>query len=113
MLTGARRSSLAVVLMTAGAASAIAQKNPYLNYTEEKFVQNMQTAGRNYAAVTDLLAREAVQWLETRGERPFLLYLPFTAVHIPIREPEEYMRRVPKEITAPWRGYHARCSLPV
>src|SRR5712671_8089645 len=37
--------------------ATIAQKNPYRNYTEEKFVQNMQTAGRNYAAVTDLLAR--------------------------------------------------------
>jgi cytochrome c556 len=36
---------------------AIAQKNPYRNYTEEKFVQNMQAAGRNYAAVTDLLAK--------------------------------------------------------
>ena len=41
--------------MASGAA--IAQKNPYRNYTEEKFVQNMQTAGRNYAAVTDLVAR--------------------------------------------------------
>jgi len=43
------------MVVTCGAA--IAQKNPYRNYTEEKFVQNMQTAGRNYAAVTDLLAR--------------------------------------------------------
>jgi cytochrome c556 len=37
--------------------AAIAQKNPYRNYTEEKFLQNMQTAARNYAAVTDLLTR--------------------------------------------------------
>src|SRR5712671_4063255 len=37
--------------------ATIAQKNPYRNYTEEKFVQNMQSAGRNYAAVTDLLAK--------------------------------------------------------
>jgi hypothetical protein len=26
----------------------------YRNYTDEKFVENTQTAGRNYAAVTDL-----------------------------------------------------------
>jgi arylsulfatase A-like enzyme len=53
--------------------------------------------------VTDLITREAVQWIETRGERPFLLYVPLTAVHIPIREPGEFLRRVPKEITVPSR----------
>lgn len=51
--------------------------------------------------VTDLIAREAERWLAERGDRPFLLYLPFTAVHIPIREPEEIVRRVPAAITAP------------
>ena len=49
-------ASLFVVMVAAG--SAIAQKNPYRHYTEEKFVQNMQTAGRNYAAVTDLLVNK-------------------------------------------------------
>ena len=39
-----------------GNAAAAQKKNPYRNYTEEKFVENMQAAGRNYAAVTDLLA---------------------------------------------------------
>ena len=47
--------SLLVVAVAGGAVTA--QKNPYRNYTEEKFVENMQTAGRNYAAVTDLLAK--------------------------------------------------------
>jgi cytochrome c556 len=54
-LAGTLAGSLLLVVVASGAA--IAQKNPYRNYTEEKFVQNMQTAGRNYAAVTDLLAR--------------------------------------------------------
>lgn len=49
--------------------------------------------------VTDLITREAIQWIESRTEKPFLLYVPFTAVHIPIREPEELVSRVPKEIT--------------
>lgn len=53
--------------------------------------------------VTDLIAREAVQWLASRTDKPFFLYVPFSAVHIPIREPEEYVRRVPKEITEPSR----------
>jgi arylsulfatase A-like enzyme len=49
--------------------------------------------------VTDLITREAIQWLESRGDQPFFLYLPFTAVHIPIREPEEIVSRVPASIT--------------
>jgi hypothetical protein len=51
---------LAGAIMIVGIASAPgarAQKNPYRNYNEAKFVENMQTAGRNYAAVTDLLAK--------------------------------------------------------
>jgi len=57
--------------------------------------------------VTDLLAREAVRWLEARGDRPFFLYVPFTAPHVPIREPEEYLRRVPAAITEPSRREYA------
>ncbi|MEO6786994.1 MAG: sulfatase-like hydrolase/transferase [Chthoniobacteraceae bacterium] len=49
--------------------------------------------------VTDLITREAIQWLESRTDKPFLLYVPFTAVHIPIREPEEIISRVPASIT--------------
>lgn len=61
--------------------------------------------------VTDLITREAVRWLEARSERPFLLYLPYTAVHIPIREPEEYLKRVPAEITEPSRREFAACVM--
>src|SRR6516225_5564531 len=50
-------SGAAIVVLTALAASS-AQKNPYRNYTEEKFVQNMQTAGRNYAAVKDFVGKQ-------------------------------------------------------
>jgi len=49
-LVGKLVGPLLVVVVGSGVA-VIAQKNPYRNYTEEKFVQNMQTAGRNYAAV--------------------------------------------------------------
>ena len=45
--------ALALLLTDTAAAQ---KKNPYLNYTEEKFVENMQAAGRNYAAVTNLIA---------------------------------------------------------
>jgi cytochrome c556 len=49
-------ASLVVVVAASGAA--LAQKNPYRSYNEEKFVQNMQTAGRNYAAVNELIGRK-------------------------------------------------------
>lgn len=48
--------------------------------------------------VTDLIAAEAVRWIESRGATPFFLYVPFTAVHLPIKEPDEWLRRVPDSI---------------
>lgn len=40
--------------------------------------------------VTDLIAREAVAWVESRTDRPFFLYVPFTAIHVPIDEPQKW-----------------------
>jgi hypothetical protein len=54
----ARRAATSLLVLLTAAGSGLAQKNPYLNYTEEKFVQNMQTAGRNYAAVAEMLAKK-------------------------------------------------------
>jgi cytochrome c556 len=64
--SGFSRITSRLALLTAAALGgvvavsgvALAQKNPYRNYNEEKFVQNMQAAGRNYAAVRDLLAKK-------------------------------------------------------
>ena len=42
--------------------------------------------------VTDLIAREAVQWIETR-DRPWFCYVPFTAVHIPIKPTRDSLSR--------------------
>ncbi len=41
--------------------------------------------------VTDLIAAEAVRWLEGRSDRPFFLYVPFTAVHVPVAEPQQWL----------------------
>jgi cytochrome c556 len=50
--------SIGIALVAAVAAGAVtsAQKNPYLRYTEEKFVDNKLTADRNYAAVKTFTA---------------------------------------------------------
>jgi arylsulfatase A-like enzyme len=62
--------------------------------------------------VTDLLANEAVQWIQDRsGDKPFFLYLPFTAVHLPIREPQAWLDRVPKEISGDVPRHYAACVL--
>jgi Arylsulfatase A and related enzymes len=48
--------------------------------------------------VTDLIAAEAIAWIKSRGPQPFFLYVPFTAVHLPIKEPQEWLRRVPASV---------------
>jgi len=44
--------------------------------------------------VTDLIADEAVRWIEARSQqRPWFGYVPFTAVHTPIKPPEHWIDR--------------------
>ena len=38
--------------------------------------------------LTDLFTGEAVGWLKARGPRPFFLYLPYNAPHVPIQDPD-------------------------
>ncbi len=40
--------------------------------------------------VTDLIGKEAVEWLDSRAAAPWFCYVPFTAVHIPISVPSPY-----------------------
>ncbi len=49
--------------------------------------------------VTDLITQEACEWLSGRKDAPFFLYVPYTAVHLPVKEPEEWMAKVPASIT--------------
>ena len=61
--------------------------------------------------VTDLLTDEAVQWIETRGSAPFFLYVPYTAVHLPIKEPDEWLQRAPASITGDVARQYAACIM--
>ncbi len=61
--------------------------------------------------VTDLIAAGAVQWIESRGAAPFFLYVPFTAVHLPIKEPDEWERRVPDTIRGDVPRHYAACVM--
>jgi len=42
--------------------------------------------------ITDLLGREAVRWIGRQEKRPFFLYLAFTSPHVPLQEPERWMK---------------------
>lgn len=57
--------------------------------------------------VTDLIADEATKWIARRGDQPFFLYLPFTAVHLPLKEPQEWLERVPAAITGDVARHYA------
>lgn len=57
--------------------------------------------------VTDLITNEAMQWLAARTDKPFFLYVPFTAVHLPVKEPEAWEKRVPASITGEVARHYA------
>jgi arylsulfatase A-like enzyme len=65
--------------------------------------------------VTDLLTDEAVKWIgeraATKEAHPFFLYMPFTAVHLPIREPDEWLEKVPAEIIGEVPRQYSACIL--
>jgi arylsulfatase A-like enzyme len=46
--------------------------------------------------VTDLIVREARQWIESR-DRPWFCYVPFTAVHVPVKPTQEWLSRYASE----------------
>jgi arylsulfatase A-like enzyme len=78
-------------------------------YKTGEFTQTWHRDGKlieEKGHVTDLITREAIAWLEARTDKPFFLYVPFTAVHIPIREPAEILQRVPAAITEPSRRHY-------
>ncbi|MBL9080512.1 MAG: sulfatase-like hydrolase/transferase [Planctomycetales bacterium] len=60
--------------------------------------------------VTDLIAREAVAFVGRQSaEKPFFLYVPFTAVHLPITEPKEWLDRN-AHIADEGQRLHAACA---
>ena len=61
--------------------------------------------------VTDLLTHEAVVWIEKRSDQPFFLYIPFSAVHLPINEPQEWLAKVPDSMTSQIGRQYAACVM--
>ena len=61
--------------------------------------------------VTDLLTKETVEWIQSRGDSPFFAYVPFTAVHLPIKEPQAWLERVPSKIIGDVPRHYAACVM--
>ena len=64
--------------------------------------------------LSDIFAEEAIAWLKRRTGKPFFLYLPFTAPHTPIQDPDgfdpetgrrRYNRRIGKFTSRWWSGW--------
>jgi len=62
------------------------KRGPYTE-TWHRNGQRIQEEGH----VTDLIAREAVAFLRRDHAAPFFLYVPFTAIHIPMDEPQQWL----------------------
>ncbi len=60
--------------------------------------------------VTDLLTNETVRWIQ-KQKSPFFAYVPFTAVHLPIKEPEEWLGKVPENISGDVARHYAACVM--
>jgi arylsulfatase A-like enzyme len=66
--------------------------------------------------VTDLLAAEAVRRIEALAaapadRAPYFLYVPFTAVHLPVQEPAGWLARVPAAIEGDVARHYAACIM--
>jgi arylsulfatase A-like enzyme len=63
----------------------------WLNLGESVLWRNGQSIEEE-GHVTDLLAREAIQWIGASGNKdPFFLYLSFTSPHVPLQEPPRWL----------------------
>ena len=80
-MTGVRTlAGVAIVVALAAPVGGQSKANPYRNYTQEKFEENMQAAGRNYAAVSSLISAadyEAAKAQLTRAREQLAITITF------------------------------------
>jgi arylsulfatase A-like enzyme len=85
------------------------KKGPYSNTWHRN-----ETLIEEEGHVTDLLTQEAISWIagnSERGNKPFFLYVPFTAVHLPVNETKDWLDKVPVAITKPIGRQYAACIM--
>jgi N-acetylgalactosamine-6-sulfatase len=82
-----------------GAADYYTHEEPNEGRGQKPLLQGERRVERT-GNLTDLFAEAALEWLRKPRQRPFFLYLPFTAPHDPLQNPAEFD---PATGTAPQR----------
>ena len=81
------------------------KQGPYIKtwHRNDKYVEEEGHA-------TDLIARDAIRGIEARRDGPFYIQVAFTAVHIPIQEPDEWVEPYVGRIENESRRRYAACA---
>ena len=58
---------------------------------------------------TNLIADEAIRWIQEQRSDPFFIQVAFTAVHIPLQEPDQWLRQY-EHIAEKSRRHYAACT---
>ena len=66
---------------------------PYRHPTQDRGIGPLPPGGKEGEYLTDRLTDEALKLLDSWGDQPFFLYLPYYAVHIPIQAPASDVER--------------------
>ena len=83
-------------------------------YKEGPYTRTWQRGGElieEEGHVTDLVTAEALRWIAERGDEAFFLYIPHPAVHLPVKEPDVWLERVPAEIQGVVARQYAACIM--
>ncbi|MEM1226333.1 MAG: sulfatase-like hydrolase/transferase [Planctomycetota bacterium] len=59
------------------------------NYFDPVLEHNSETI-ETEGFITDVLTEKAMEWIESKGDEPFLCYLPYNAPHTPYQVPDAY-----------------------
>jgi arylsulfatase A-like enzyme len=60
--------------------------------------------------ITEAFTREAINFIEEHKKKPFFLYLPYTAVHLPLQATEKYLKRFENVTNPLQKVYRAMTS---
>ncbi|GAA6186219.1 sulfatase-like hydrolase/transferase [Aliiglaciecola sp. NS0011-25] len=67
-------------------------KSPSSSWYHTKIIRNQKTVETS-TYLTDELSREALEFIDSKKDQPFFLYLAYNAPHAPLQAPKRYLKR--------------------